>query len=312
MKYTKLSQKPILFRRYTGLSVAEFQQLIIKIEPLWRQAEIKRLSRPNRQRQIGGGRKYRLKTFNDKLLLILVFYKLYLTYDLLGFLFQDLDKAPISRLIKRLEPILAKALPLPRLKRRSGKRISSLDELLTLYPEMREYLIDATEQQIARPKNQRRRKNYYSGKKKRHTIKSQLVVDRKSGKILTLSPPVAGRIHDYKLWQKSKVFLKLPANSILHLDRGYTGIKKDFPQLNVCIPKQANRWHKLTKSDKIQNHFLNQIRVKVEHSINKCKQFKTLSQIYRHSLKDYHCRFKNIAGLINFKLACKELLPVLV
>ena len=33
--------------------------------------------------------------------------------------------------------------------------------------------VDCTEQQIPRPNNKRRRKMYYSGKKKRHTVKTQ-------------------------------------------------------------------------------------------------------------------------------------------
>ena len=36
--------------------------------------------------------------------------------------------------------------------------------------------IDSTEQEIPRPKNKRRRKSYYSGRKKKHTVKTQLMV----------------------------------------------------------------------------------------------------------------------------------------
>ncbi len=106
MNYQTLSKKLSRFSRYAGLSIAEFNKLAKELEPFWQEAEIKRLSRPSRERKIGGGRKYKLGTFQDKLLLILVFYKLYLTFDLLGFLFQDLDKSCISRLITKLEPIL--------------------------------------------------------------------------------------------------------------------------------------------------------------------------------------------------------------
>jgi hypothetical protein len=37
--------------------------------------------------------------------------------------------------------------------------------------------INSTEQQIPRPIDKNRRKKYYSGKKKRHTIKNQLMVN---------------------------------------------------------------------------------------------------------------------------------------
>lgn len=45
------------------------------------------------------------------------------------------------------------------------------------FPELKA-IIDATEQEIPRPKDRKKRKTHYSGKKKRHTVKKQL--DRKS------------------------------------------------------------------------------------------------------------------------------------
>ncbi|GEM_PF-6514379 len=68
LNFNYLSQKPTKFYRFTGLEVGEFLILKEEIEPLWQEAEIKRLSRPNRQRVINGGRKYHLRTFEDKML----------------------------------------------------------------------------------------------------------------------------------------------------------------------------------------------------------------------------------------------------
>jgi hypothetical protein len=39
--------------------------------------------------------------------------------------------------------------------------------------------IDATEQQIPRPVDKKRRDVYYSGKKKKHTIKNQIMVNNR-------------------------------------------------------------------------------------------------------------------------------------
>jgi hypothetical protein len=39
------------------------------------------------------------------------------------------------------------------------------------------YFTDCTEQQILRPVDNKRKKNFYSGKKKRHTVKIQLMVN---------------------------------------------------------------------------------------------------------------------------------------
>jgi hypothetical protein len=306
LNFNYFSQKPTKFYRFTGLEVGEFLTLKEEIKPLWQEAEIKRLSRPNRQRAIGGGRPYHLRTLEDKMLLVFLFYRLYLNYDFLGFIF-GFDGTNTGRLIKRIEPVLSKRFKLPSIKRLSQKRISSLEEFKEAYPDLYEVIIgDATEQEIPRPKDKRKKKKYYSGKKKRHTIKTQIFVERKTAQILEVSPPFPGSFHDYKIFKKTKTGEKLPRDKPCYLDKGYQGAKKDYPSLRFFIPKKANRWYKLTKKDKVQNKVLNKIRVKIEHSILKCKRFKILSQKCRHPLKDYHQRFQIIAGIINFQLHNKE------
>jgi len=157
------------------------------------------------------------------------------------------------------------------------------------------------EKEIPRPKDKRKNKEYRSGKKKRHTLKTQIFIERKTGQILDVSPPFPGSWHDYKVFQVTKIGERLARDKPCYLDKGYQGAQKDYPHLRLFIPKKANRWQKLTKKDKLQNRLLNKIRVKVEHAILKCKRFKILSQTYRHSLNNYGSRFKIIAGLVNFK-----------
>lgn len=122
----------------------------------------------------GGGHKAAL-SIEDQVLVVLMYYRLYLTQLLLGYLF-NLDDSNVSRLINKLRPVLLEVLPLPAqetvLFAREGKRISSLKELLEQHPEFKEVLIDATEQETRKPKDKRKRKDNYSGKKKRHTLKS--------------------------------------------------------------------------------------------------------------------------------------------
>ena len=44
--------------------------------------------------------------------------------------------------------------------------------------------IDCTEQQIPRPADKRKRKTYYSGKKKRHAVKTQFMANNRRGLII--------------------------------------------------------------------------------------------------------------------------------
>src|SRR4051794_17157556 len=66
--------------------------------------------------------------------------------------------------------------------------------------------IDSTEQQIPRPKNKRKRKAYYSGKKKRHTIKTQLMVNN-HGIIMHKLDHKKGRRHDYDIYKENHPLL---------------------------------------------------------------------------------------------------------
>ena len=138
--------------------------------------ENKRLSkRKNRERAMGAGRPFKLELEN-RFLMVLVYYRLYITYTLAGFLF-DLDQSNICRDIQKIEGLVRKCLPIPQKLYRITKRLQTPEEIEQYFPAGFLAFIDTTEQQIPRPVYKRRRDAYYSGKKKRHTIKKQLMVN---------------------------------------------------------------------------------------------------------------------------------------
>jgi hypothetical protein len=69
----------------TGLKVCEFDDLIQDEMPSFVQAEMERLSRPDRQRAIGGGSDAELKP-RDQILLTVVWLRQYPTFEVLGYL----------------------------------------------------------------------------------------------------------------------------------------------------------------------------------------------------------------------------------
>ena len=74
--------------------------------------ENKRLSkRKNRERAMGAGRPFKLELEN-RFLMVLVYYRLYITYTLAGFLF-DLDQSNICRDIQKIESLVRQCLPIP-------------------------------------------------------------------------------------------------------------------------------------------------------------------------------------------------------
>jgi hypothetical protein len=309
----KLFNNPIRLKRCTGLTINQFNLLVSRLRPLWEKAEKKRLSRKNRQRAIGAGHPYGLKTIEERLFCLLLWYKLYLDFWFLGMIV-NLDASNVCRLVNRLRPLLQKAvdpqlnlslknklkIKLPSLKGR--KKISSWDDLKREFPEIAEILIDATEQQRRRP-SRKVQKKYYSGKKKRHTLKTQLITNNQ-GKILAISKSYAGSIHDYEIFRKEKTAQKISQEIKAYLDRGYQGIKKDFPDLKALTPIKRNRWkRKLTLSEKIFNTKLAKKRVVVEHIISRLKKYQILTGIFRNKTDNYNQDFRNVAALVNFRLA---------
>src|SRR5262245_17085676 len=159
----RLLRVPATFRRLTGLSPEAFARLLEQVEAAWQADQARRAARPGRRRKPGAGRKPAL-ALADRVLMLLVYYRTYVPYAFLGFLF-GIDDSNACRSNRRLEPLLAGIFRVPERK-------------LTLSPdEVRELFFDGTERPTNRPGRGQRR--YYSGKKRRHTIKHQVVVARR-------------------------------------------------------------------------------------------------------------------------------------
>jgi hypothetical protein len=104
LSYERLSKKPLLFKSFTGLTIKEFDDIYNKeIIKRYDKHELKRLSKSkeNRERGIGAGRPFKLDVKN-RFLMLLVYYRLYITYTLAGFLF-DLDQSNVCRNIQKIE-----------------------------------------------------------------------------------------------------------------------------------------------------------------------------------------------------------------
>ncbi|KJV70431.1 transposase DDE domain protein [Orientia tsutsugamushi str. UT76] len=82
-------------------------------------------------------------------------------------------------------------------------------------------LIDATESSIERHK---KTKFYYSGKKKRHTLKTQIVADKKTHQVICTNFS-NGKKHNFRLFKESKILIHPKVKAIT--DTGYQGIQKN-------------------------------------------------------------------------------------
>ena len=106
----------------------------------------------------------------DRVIMVLVYYRLYITYTLMEFLF-GLDQSNVCRDIEKIEGLIEWCLPIPQKLYNVTKRLKTLEEIEQYFPGFMAF-VDCSEQQIPRPKNKKRKRIYYSGKKKKHTVKN--------------------------------------------------------------------------------------------------------------------------------------------
>ena len=96
-------------------------------------------------------------------------------------------------------------------------------------------IIDGTEQPIQRPG--RKQRCWYSGKKKRHTIKTEIVITE-NGRIVSISKPAPGRVHDLEIRRRGP---SLPSASHLDADSGYQGLQDDHSGVEIPYKKTKRR-----------------------------------------------------------------------
>jgi len=298
--YLKLSKKPKQFLSFTEVTIQQFDVISKDVKKQYPITEKERLSKRKRQRKIGAGHKFDL-SIEDKLVMLFVYYRLYITCELAGYLF-DLDQSNVNRNIRYLEPAVKQSIPIPAKKYADSKKISDMQQLQEFFPELIA-ITDGTEQPIPRPKNRTKRKTHYSGKKKKHTVKNQITINLK-GEIIHKPPHSPGRRNDYGILK-----VKHPALSqelMVFYDLGYLGVEKDFPDQISILPYKKKKGKELLDYQKEWNKIQSKIRIKVEHAISKIKKFRISSDTFRNRLCRYDIISEIVCGLVNFKIRWKQ------
>jgi hypothetical protein len=303
LQYEYLSQYPKVFKSLTGLHVSEFDALVEEVLPAYREAEIQRLSRPDRQRAIGGGHPFELDD-RDHMLLTVVWLRVYPTHEVLGYLL-GVDEVTAGRTIKRVLPILEQAgrdtmrMPDPGKKRRR-----QLDDLLRDTPELA-VVIDSFEQRVQRPRDQDEADGYYSGKKKQHTLKSQVAVHEETGQIVDTSESVRGPTADIKLLEQSGLLNRLPEGLGGIGDLAYVGIETLHPQGLAASPRRKPRGQPRPPEDVAYNTAFSRRRIIVENTIGRMRRYQSITQTDRNHRQLHAERVAAIAGLVNRQLAAR-------
>lgn len=272
MNYDELQKlSPPAFKRICGVSHQTFKTMLDILNP--------HLERKGKR---GGQNKLSVE---NQLIISLQYWREYRTQLHIAVDF-GISEATVCRIIQKVENLLVC----------SGQfRLAGKNHLQKLETEV-VAIVDVSEVEIERPK--KRQRHYYSGKKKKHTLKAQVLVNLASGEFMAVGMG-KGRSHDFSLFKKTK--WRRMAPSILCLaDKGYQGIHQIHA--NSMIPQKKKPKQVLEKAEKQSNRELAQARVKVEHGIRRLKRFRIFSGRYRNRRRRFGLRLHLLAGIINFEL----------
>lgn len=218
------------FKRRFGIHRATFKQIVKVLKSAWRSA-----SKPGAKPKLGA---------EERVLVTLEYWREYRTYFHIGSSW-GVSESTVCRIVHSVETLLME----------SGQfRLPGKKQLVRGFGKPTLVVMDVTETPIERPKRHQRR--FYSGKKKRHTLKCQLVVERASGQIICTFFG-KGRRHDFKLFQASGVCFHPDIESLQ--DKGYQVIQK--LHANSRLPKKKPRGGTLIAQDKAYNRKLARERV---------------------------------------------------
>ena len=259
---------------------AEFDQVEIEARnALYEQLAGKRVRKP------GGGNKGILKTSIQKVLFVLVYCKIYPTYDDLGSRFGMSKSAAFDNIqiyFPKLQKTLANLGVLPH------RTFNNIEEFQEIFSDIEEIIIDVTERHHARPKNPTKQKESYSGKKKMHTVKNTIITTI-TKLVLFVGQTFTGKNHDYTIFKEEFPTKEAWLEHLTVLvDLGYQGILKDYDGDDIQIPFKKPRKSKknlnptLTAEEKQSNKELSKKRVFIEHAIGGMKRFKILVQAFRN------------------------------
>jgi len=292
--YQKYAAKPTEFLALTGYTREEFDALLPQFAEHYRAwMQTHRLNgQPRGNRAYSTYKNSPLPTSADKLFFILTYLKTHNLQMVQGVLF-GISQPKANLWIHCLLPILQRTLAaLGELPVREMTAATFADDEATIY------FHDGTERPIQRPRDAEQQQEYYSGKKKRHGLKNNVLIDMEC-KIRFLSATVTGKKHDKKLADETAYCL--PKGSNLFQDTGFQG----FTLENVAIlqPKKKPRGQTLSDLDKHINHWISSLRLRVEHAIGGVKRYRIVKDTLRNWKRGFKdLVFETCCGLHNFRL----------
>jgi hypothetical protein len=245
----------------------------------------------------GGGRKPKLSV-PEEVCLCLFYLRQLPTFEVLGLHF-GVSKTEANDTFHYWLGILRELLPASLLEQveHQASDYALVQELLTEF----QLLVDSMEQPRERPGDNQKQQEYFSGKKKQHTFKNQVITLPKGQDIVDVVGGAKGPSSDISLFRTQQQ--KFDDEQFFEGDKAYVGGK------NITTPHKKPRNGELTQSQKAENKDISSSRIFVEHVIRLVKIFRIAKERFRLHPDTYEQVILTVCGLVRLRIGAL-VLPV--
>ena len=277
-------------KRLIGLTFEQLKSLIEAAKKLENQKRQEIASAKKRIIEVGGGRPPKLSK-EEQIILTLVYLHHLPTFQMLGIQF-GVSESAANYIFHYWIEIFRELLPASLLEQ--VKKSENEEEWVKEILSELELIVDSCEQPRERPEAYQEQKKYYSGKKKNHTFKNQLIVTPKGSDIVDIEVGQPGPSSDINLWREQQK--KLDKNQMFKGDKAYQG------EPRIDTPKKKNKNQELSPEVKADNRRKSQERIFVEHLIRCLKIFRVASERFRLNAQNYGKVILAVCGLVRLRI----------
>jgi hypothetical protein len=284
-------------RALVGLTQEALAKLLLEALPeIERRRRQEQVNKP-RKRKVGGGRKRLLKPYQE-ILITLIYLRHNVAFCVVG-LMLGVSADVAENTFHEIVGVLRDVCPADRweAEKRWTKRDPSWKP-----DEVDQGIVDSFETPVPRPSIEPKQRRLYSGKKKEHTLKTEVITDI-NGEILDIDAGHRGPKSDKKLHEQSAVGKQFP-NATMNGDLAYQGLPASK------VPHKKPRGGELSAEQKEENRAFSSVRVRVEHSIRRVKAFRIVRDEYRLATGLFARTCCCVVGLVQLMRLTPDPLPV--
>ncbi len=262
-------------RALFGLEPAALGKLLTAVLPPLLERRLQgQQAKGGRKRAPGGGRRRKLRPYQE-VLITLVYLRHNVSHAACGAMFgvsADISENSFHEVV----PLLRDVCPAERWD--AQKRWTKTQP--SWHPDtIDQVLVDSFETPLCRPSLPEKQRKFYSGKKKRHTIKTQILTDI-HGEVLAIEPGHPGPLSDKTLYEGSRAAKEYP-RAARRADLGYVGVPEMLLPHKRKRGKAKEKGPELTPAQKDENRHAARARVPVEHGVRRVKAWRVLRDEFR-------------------------------